>query len=239
MEYFMISATSTIFFCSGPLILVEGVTRARRSSRDAEFHRHYRRLLLATIAILAAFSLWYWLDGRAIAAFQRPFAVGFANAIAFVTLFLGFAARMVWPSQPSCLESRFNVTVARRISIQESRIERPPRAAALISSVFVVVSLVLVLTILLNSANSAGHRIKGLGLMIIGGAFFFLFLWRVRRQLLTAIAYYCAFELSAILTLTLDFNIQSSRWLGVSSQLAVFVLGLIGCARWMATKEDG
>jgi hypothetical protein len=29
-----------------------------------------------------------------------------------------------------------------------------------------------------------------------------------------------------------------SRWLGVGSQLAVFVLGLIGCAKWLTTKED-
>jgi cell division protein FtsW (lipid II flippase) len=239
MEFFIVSAISTIFFCIGPLILLEAFTRARSSPRDAEFQRHHRRLVLATIAFLVAFVPWYWLDGRAIAAFQRPFVVGSANAIAFVILFLGFAARIVLPSRPDGLEPSSDEAVARRTLIQEQGADQPSRAALLFARVFVVVSLVLVLAIILTSGNDTGYRIKAFGLMIIGAAFFFLFQWRFRRQLGTAIAYYCAFELSAILTLTLDSNNHWSRWFGVGSQLAVFVLGLIGCAKWMGKEKDG
>ena len=74
--------------------------------------------------------------------------------------------------------------------------------------------------------------------MIIGVVFFFLFL-RMRRPLLTAIGYFCAFEVSAVLMLTLDWNISSHPWLGVVSGLAAGLLGLIGCAKWMATEKDG
>jgi hypothetical protein len=181
MEYFMVSALSTIFFSIGPLILVEAFTRARRSPRDAEFKRHHRRLALATIAVLAAFVPWYWLDSRAIAAFQRPFVVGSANAMAFVVLFLGFAARIVWPSRPDGLEPRSDAAVARRTPIQEPDTERPSSAALLLARVFVVVSLVLVLATILTSGNDAGYRIKAFGILSIGAAFFFLFQRRFRR----------------------------------------------------------
>ncbi len=238
MEYFMVSAISTIFFSIGPLILVEAFTRARRSPRDAEFQRRHRRLALATITVLAAFVPWYWLDSRAIAAFHRPFWVGLANALAFIFLFLGFAARMVWPSRQDGLEPHSDATVARRTPTQEPGAEQPSRAALLIARVFVAVSLILVLAILLTSMNSAGHRVKGVGLMMIGVTFFFLFL-RMRQPLLTAIVYYCAFEASAVLTLALDVNNPSSRWLIPGSQLVVSALGLIGCAKWMATEKGG
>src|SRR5262245_18150442 len=151
MEYFVVSAISTIFFSIGPLILVEAFTRVRRSPRDAEFRRLHRRLVLATIAVLAAFALWYWLDSRAIAAFHRPFVVGLANAMAFVVLFLGLAARVLWPSQQDSLEPRSDAALARRTVIQEPITERPSRVASLLARVFVVVSLALVLAIILTS----------------------------------------------------------------------------------------
>ena len=44
---------------------------------------------------------------------------------------------------------------------------------------------------------------------------------------------------AAVLMLTLDFNISSHRWLGVGTHLAVGALGVIGCAKWMATEKDG
>ncbi|MGH9766025.1 MAG: hypothetical protein ACREAB_01220 [Blastocatellia bacterium] len=237
MEFFMISAVATIFCNSMPLFFVEVFTRARRSLRDAEFNRHYRRLWLATIAAWTAFAIWFWLDSQAIAAFHRPFVVAGANVLAFAVVFLGFAARIVWPSRQDGVEPRSSTALAHQTPTQYPLIEHPSRAALLVAYLFVVVSLILVLTILLTSTNSVGHRIKGMGLMIIGVVFFFLFL-RMRQLLLTAIAYYCAFEASAVLTLTLDFNIPSRRWLGVGSHLAVGALGLIGCARWLATKED-
>jgi hypothetical protein len=236
MEFFMVSAFATIFCSGGPLLFVEVFTRSRRSARDAEFHRNYRRLWLATGVVLAAFALWFWLDSQAIAAFRRPFVVAGANVFAFVVLFFGFAVRIAWPSRQDGLEPRSNETEAHRTPTQEPPIEHPSRAAWLIARIFVTVSLILVLAILMTSKNSAGHRIKGLGLIIIGVVFFFLFL-RMRQPLLTAIGYYGAFEVSAILTLTLDWDIPWSRWVGVGSQLTVGALGLIGCAKWLATER--
>ena len=237
MEFFMISAVATIFSSTMPLLFVEVFTRARRSPRDAEFNRHYRRLWLATGVVWAAFALWFWLDSQAIAAFRRPFVVTGANVLAFVVLFFGFAAKIAWPSQPSGLEPRSNGTEAHRTLIQEPSIEQPSQAALLIARVFVAFSLTLVLAVLLTSKNSVGHRVKGMALIIIGVVFFFLFM-RMRQPLLTTICYFCAFEVSAVLTLTLDWNISSHQWLGVGSQLAAGVLGLIGCAKWMATEKD-
>jgi hypothetical protein len=238
MEYFMVSAISAIFAGSMPLLFVEVFTRARRSLRDAEFNRRYSCLWLATGVLWAAFALWFWLDSQAIAAFRRPFVVAGANVLAFFVLFFGFAAKIAWPSQPSGLEPRPNGTEEDRTLIQEPSIGRPSQAALLIGRVFVAVSLTLVLAVLLTSKNSVGHRVKGMALIIIGVAFFFLFL-RARQPLLTAIWYFCAFEVSAILTLTLDWNIPSHQWLGVGSQLAAGALGLIGVAKWMAMEKDG
>src|SRR5215510_366975 len=238
MEIFMISAVATIFSSSMPLLFVEVFTRARRSPRDAEFNRHYRRLWLATGVVWAAFGLWFWLDSEAIEAFRRPFVVTGANVLVFVVLLFGFAAKIAWPSQPSGLGSRSNGTEAHRTPIQEPSIKRPSQAALLIARVFVAFSLTLVLAVLLTSKNSVGHRVKGTALIIIGAVFFFLFM-RMRQPLLTPICYFCAFEVSAVLTLTLDWNISSHQWLGVGSQLAAGVLGLIGCAKWMATEKDG
>ncbi|MCI0388328.1 MAG: hypothetical protein MOB07_06135 [Acidobacteria bacterium] len=104
MEFFMISAITTIVVSSIPLVFAEAFTRARRIPRNAEFHRYHRRLWLATIAVWAPLALWYWLDSRAIAAFQRPFVVTGANVLAFAVVFLGFAARIVWPSQQDGVE---------------------------------------------------------------------------------------------------------------------------------------
>jgi hypothetical protein len=237
VEIFMISVVTTIFSSSMPLLFVEVFTRARRGPRDAEFNRHYRRLWLATVVVCAAFGVWFWLDSQAIAAFRRPFVVAGANVLAFLVLFFGFAAKIAWPSQPSGLEPRSNGTETHRTLIREPSIEQPSQAALLIARVFVAVSLTLVLAVLLTSKNSVGHRVKGMALIIIGVVFFFLFL-RVRRPLITAVGYFCAFEVSAVLTLTLDWNISSHQWLGVGSQLAAGVLGLIGCAKWMATEKD-
>jgi hypothetical protein len=235
---FVISAISTIFVSSMPLIFVEALTRARRSPRDAEFHRHYRRLWIATGIVWAAFAIWFWLDSQEIAAFRRPFVVAGANVLAFVALFFGFAARIAWPSQPRGIEPRSDETEARRTLIQETLTESPSRAALLIARVFVAISLILVMAVLLTSKNSAGHRVKGIVMIIIGVIFFFLFL-RMRRPALTAIGYYCAFAVSAVLTLTLDWNVSSHQWLGAGSQLAAGLLGLIGCAKWMATEKNG
>lgn len=236
MEIFMVSALSTVFVGSMPLVFVEVFTRARRSLRDAEFYRHYRRLWLATGVVWAAFAIWFWLDSHEIAAFRRPFVVAGANVLAFVVLFFGFAARIAWPSQPHGVEPRSNETEARRTPIQETSIESPSRAALLIARVFIAVSLILVVAVLMTSKNSVGHRVKGMLVIIIGVVFFFLFL-RMRRPLLTAIGYFCAFGVSAILTLTLDWNVSSHQWLGVGSQLAAGVLGLIACAKCMAFDE--
>jgi len=238
MEFFTISAISTIFVSIGPLIFVEVFTRARGGLRDAEFNRQYRRLWLATSVVWAAFALWFWLDSRAIAAFQRPFVVAGANVLTFVVLFFGFAAKIAWPTQSRGIEPRSNETEAHRTLIQESSVERPSQAALLIARVFVAVSLISVLAILLISKNSVGHRVKGMALIIIGVIFFFLFL-RVRRPLLTAIGYFCAFEAFAVPTLTLNWNVPSHQWLGVGSQLAAGVIGVIGCAKLMATEKDG
>jgi hypothetical protein len=235
---FMISAVTTIFVSSMPLIFVGVFTRARRSLRDVEFYRHYRRLWIATGVVWAAFAIWFWLDSQEIAAFRRPFVVAGANVLAFVALFFGFAARIAWPTQLRGIEPRSNETEARRTPIKETSTESPSRAALLIAGVFVAISLILVMAVLLTSKNSAGHRVKGIAMIIIGVIFFFLFL-RMRRPLLTAIGYYCAFEVSAVLTLTLDWNVSSHQWLGAGSQLAAGLLGLIGCAKWMAAEKNG
>ena len=58
-------------------------------------------------------------------------------------------------------------------------------------------------------------------------------LLRVRRPL-----YHDRAVKTPSLTLTLDWNISSHQWLGVGSQLAAGVVGLIGCAKWMATEKD-
>ena len=237
MEIFIFSAFAMIFTSSMPLLFVEVFTRARRSPRDAEFNRHYRRLWLATGVVWAAFALWFSLDSQAIAAFRRPFVVTGANVLIFVVLFFGFAAKIAWPPQPSGLEPRPDETEAQRTLIQEPSIEQPSRAALLIARVFVVVCLILVLAVLLTSKNSVGHRVKGMAFIVIGVVFFFLFL-RMRQPLLTAIGYFCAFEAFAALILTLDWNVSLHQWLGVGSHLAAGALGIIGCAKWMATEKD-
>src|SRR5262245_32696060 len=237
MEFFIISAITTIFCSSMPLLFVEVFTRARGGLRDTEFNRQYRRLWLATGVVLMAFILWFCLDGRAIAAFHRPFVVAGANVMAFVVLFFGFAAKIAWPTQPRGIEPRSNEPEAHRTLIREPSIEHPSRAALLIARVFVAVSLIFVLAILLTSKNSVGHRIKGIASIIIGVVFFFLFL-RMRQPLLTAIGYFCAFEAFAALILTLDWNVSSHQWLGVGSHLAAGAMGIIDCAKWMATEKD-
>jgi hypothetical protein len=238
MEIVILSASATIFSSSMPLLFVEVFTRARRSPRDAEFNRHYRRLWLAMGIIWTASALWFWLDSQAIAAFRRPFVVTGVNVLIFVVLFFGFAVKIAWPPQPSGLEPRPDETEAHRTLIQKPSIEQPSRAALLIARVFVALSLILALAVLLTSKNSVGHRVKGMAFIIIGVVFFYLFL-RARLPLLTAIGYFCAFEVSAVLTLTLDWNVSSHQWLGVGSQLAAGVLGLIGCAKLMSTEKDG
>ena len=238
MEIVIFSASAMIFTSSMPLLFVEVFTRARLSPRDAEFDRHYRRLWLAMGIIWAASALWIWLDSQAIAAFRRPFVVTGANVLIFVVLFFGFAAKIAWPPQPSGLEPRPDETEAQRTLIQEQSIEQPSRAALLIARVFVALSLILALAVLLTSKNSVGHRVKGMAFIIIGVVFFYLFL-RARLPLLTAIGYFCSFEVSAVLTLTLDWNVSSHQWLGVGSQLAAGVLGLIDCAKLMSTEKDG
>jgi hypothetical protein len=108
----------------------------------------------------------------------------------------------------------------------------------LIARVFVVVSLILVLAVLLISKNSVGHRVKGMAFIVAGVVFFFLFL-RARLPLISAIGYFCAFEALAVPTLTLNWNVTSHQWLGVGSQIAAGTIGLIGCAKLMATEKDG
>ena len=238
MEIFIFSAFAMIFTSSMPLLFVEVFTRARRSPRDAEFNRHYRRLWLAMGIIWAASALWFWLDSQAIAAFRRPFVVTGANVLIFVVLFFGFAAKIAWPPQPSGLEPRPDETEAQRMLIQEPAIEQPSRAALLIARVFVMVCLIIVLAVLLTSKNSVGHRVKGMAFIVIGVVFFFLFL-RARLPLITAIGYFCAFEAFAVPTLTLNWNVSSHQWLGVGSQFAAGVIGLIGCSKLMATAKDG
>jgi len=188
--------------------------------------------------IWAVSALWFWLDSQAIAAFRRPFVVTGASVLIFVVLFFGFAAKIAWPPQPSGLEPRPDETEAQRMLIQEPSIEQPSRAALLIVRVFVMVCLIIVLAVLLTSKNSVGHRVKGMAFIVIGVVFFFLFL-RARLPLITAIGYFCAFEAFAVPTLTLNWNVSSHQWLGVGSQFAAGVIGLIGCAKLMATEKDG
>jgi len=238
MEIVIFSAFTIILTSSAPLLFVEVFTPARRSPRDAEFNRHYRRLWSAMGIIWAASALWFWLDSQAIAAFRRPFVVAGANVLIFVVLFFGFAAKIAWPPQPSGLGPRPDETEAQQTLIQEPSVEQPSRAALLIARVFVVVCLILVLAVLLTSKNSVGHRVKGTAFIIIGVVFFFMFL-RARLPLTTAIGYFCAFEAFAVPTLTLNWNVTSHQWLGAGSQFAAGVVGLIGCAKLMATEKGG
>ncbi len=62
---------------------------------------------------------------------------------------------------------------------------------------------------------------------------------RARLPLTTAIGYFCAFEAFAVPALTLNWNVTSHQWLGAGSQFAAGVVGLIGCAKLMATEKDG
>jgi hypothetical protein len=108
----------------------------------------------------------------------------------------------------------------------------------LIAHIFVTISLALALAVFLTSSNSAGHRTKGGVTIIIGAVFYFLFLM-ARQTLLTAIGYFCAFEVSGILTLTLDWNVSLHQWIGAGAQLIAGVVGIIGCAKWMAMEKAG
>src|SRR5262245_18424061 len=101
-----------IFTSSMPLLFVEVFTRARRSPRDAEFNRRYRRLWLAMGIIWAACALWFWPDSQAIAAFRRPFVVTGANVLIFGVLFFVFDAKIASPPQPSGFEPRPDETEA-------------------------------------------------------------------------------------------------------------------------------
>jgi hypothetical protein len=59
---------------------------------------------------------------------------------------------------------------------------------------------------------------------------------KASRSFLTALSLFCAFELTAILTMTLNWSESIQRLLGIGAHLAVCVLGLGGLAEILAEE---
>lgn len=255
MEWFTVSVITTIVISGAPLFFAEVWARF---VYDAELRRYHRQLRFATVAVWAAFALWFWLDYRAVAAGQRPFAVAVVNILAFIILFLALAVRVLSLSRRHYAKLHSDGQTTDYLPVRKPLVEYLSSKTLLAVYVFVAISLISVLAVWLTSTNSIGYRAKGMLLFIAGAAFFYLSLYRwqltetnqtedarsdsiaahrrTSKSLLVALAYYCAFEVSAILTLTLNWNIPTQYWVGVSSQLAVGVLGLFGCAKMLARE---
>ena len=234
---------------------------------DTQVHKYRRQLWLATVIVWAVFALWFWLDFMAIAAGRRSFAVTIANCLSFIVLFFSFTVRIMASFRPDRSESHLLAKTAYPTSSQKPLVEYLSPIGLRATYVFVAVSLLFGLTALLTSKNDIGYRIKGMLLFFAGAAFFYLWLRRLhqpssnrvdffgeqpaitgdrysgphRRALqsfVTAVLFFCVFELASILTLTLDWHNPWQSWLGVGSQLAASILGFIGCAKILAEERD-
>jgi hypothetical protein len=188
VDWLIPSIMTTIVASGSPLILAEVFARVVEPKKDrrpdATSNKYRKRLRFATVAVWMAFALWYWLDFHAVAAGRRPFVIAIAITLSFIVLFLAFTVR-VWSSLSQDhveLQSAEDMTYTG--SIQKPLIEYISAIRLRLAYVFVVVSMLFVLTIFLMSKNDIGYRVKGMLMLIAGGCFFFLGLRRLHRTTL-------------------------------------------------------
>ena len=227
MNWLTASIISSALAAGAPLLLTEAVLYYRnQAGHELVSFAHRRRLLrLATGVVCAAIALWFTLDLPNVAAGRRSFVITGVNVAVFAGLFFAFAARILWPVEPSTITN-----TATRPAITASRLQLTRREVVGMS-IFVTVVLGAAVMAFISSDNDAGYRAKSVVLMI-GGVGLLLLDVQVRRiGLVTALLYFCVFQIAAILTLTLDFGSDMQRWIGLLSHVLAFVVGAFGCAR--------
>ena len=240
MDWLSASIGATIVVSGAPLLLGEVFARAGGGWPEGG-QRSRRALWAATGAVWLAFGLWFLLDRPAVAAGERPFAVAIANLLAFAFLFFAFAARAFSLDH----RQREGATPAESPPVSSAPADHLAPSELRAARTFVSFALLLGAALLFTSDNDIGYRLKGALMQGAGAAFFLLVLHRMRQPasdpsrplaigtLLSALGYFTVFLTAAVLTLTLDWETRSHRWLGVGSQLASGVLGLIACARFL------
>ena len=227
MSWLLTSILASALAAGAPLLLTEAVLHNRnQAGHELVSFAHRRRLLrLATGVAGAAIALWFTLDFASVAAGRRSFVIAGVNVAVFASLFFAFAAGILWPGEPVT-----TTNTATRPAITAARLPLTRRELVGMS-IFVTVVLGAALMAFVSSDNDAGYRAKSVVLMIGGVGLLLLDVQMRRIGLVTALLYFCVFQIAAILTLTLDFGSDVQRWIGLLSHVSAFVVGAFGCAR--------
>ncbi len=224
---------------------------------------HLRRLRIATLAVWVVFAMWVAVDHAAVAAGRRSLAVALFNVFAALLLFSTISIRVIASSPQSRPARDLHGQTSRSPSAPAlySYLGSSNRRAA---HVIVGALLAIGILALVGSSNDFGYRLKGAVMVVAGACFYALGLVllrstrvrtalsvsggevstdakamsRARRVLVETLVYVGVLELASVMTLTLDWTAPSNRWLGIGSQVTAAVVGLIGCARFLAWDRD-
>jgi hypothetical protein len=231
MNWLAASILAAALAGGAPLLLTEAVLYYRRQAGHelVSFARKRRLLRLATCAVWAAIALWFTLDYANVAAGRRSFVISAVNVVAFANLFFTFAAGILWPARPNAA-----VPAATQPAVTASRLQLT-RRELVGAGIFVAALLATALVAFVSSGNDAGYRAKSVVLMVGGLGLLLLDLQAQRIGLVTALLYFSVFQIAAILTLTLDFENDAQRWIGLASHVTAFVVGSFGCARALSS----
>jgi len=209
VNWMVASILASVAGAGGPLLMVESVRQLAHHNPNLD--RQRRRLWVATLIVFLAQLAWLYGDRAAVGAGHRSLAVATVSAGAFAMLFVFVAypalqtvhaALAAAPSQPP-----------RSVPIFRARADVP-----------VVLLFGAALVGALLSPNDLGYRLKGTGMIAAALTLYFFGRPRALRTFLGTVV-------AAAITLFIEWEIPWQRTIGMTSQLAVGVLGFIWCAR--------
>lgn len=214
MTWLLGSIAASLIAGCGPLLMVESVSAIRRLPiLDAP----RRRLRVATAIALSLVGTWLVIDRDAVAAGMRSFPVAGVAATMFAVLFV-----------------TLGYPILQRAAVTPGLIPPSTPSAALLRSRWdaaVLVALLASLAAFGMSPNDLGYRIKGLAIVLAGGALYFL-----GRPRASGTFGFCAF--AGAVTLFAQWEVPWQRAVGTMSQLSVGVIGLVWCARVIVRSES-